>query len=182
MTARIQPLSGSDVPARSQEILTQVESAIGMVPNLHRTLAQSPAALRSYSAMVGALSGGILDPKLRESIALATAAKNGCSYCASAHTVIGRGAGIEEDELTRNLSFGSSDPKTLATLAFVEALLAERGAVTDGVLDAARHAGLSDPEIVEVVAHVAMNTFTNTLNNLAHTEVDFPRVEFPAVA
>lgn len=181
METRIPPLEDERVPADSQPILDQTRRAIGMVPNLYRTLAHAPAALQAYSSMAASLAGGSLSPALREQIALTSAGVNGCEYCASAHTMIGKGVGLEEDELTRNLDGASSDPKAEAALRFVRALIEQRGAVADSDWDAVREAGFSDAETVEIVANVALNFLTNTMNVLARTPIDFPRVELQKV-
>ncbi|MEM7235080.1 MAG: carboxymuconolactone decarboxylase family protein [Planctomycetota bacterium] len=182
MTPRIRALSDEQAPAASAKILDRVQDAIGMVPNLHRTLAHAPAALNAYTAMAGALGTGALDPQLRESIALATAAKNGCGYCASAHTLLGKGAGLDGEELTRNLAAESSEPARAAALKFVEELIARRGDVSDETLESVRREGFSDEEIAEIVTHVGLNTFTNFFNNFAHTEIDFPVVELESAS
>ncbi len=181
MNSRISPIVGEQVPEESRAILKQIEKALGMIPNLHRTLAQAPAALKGYVATVQALSGGILPAALREQIAVASAGTNGCGYCASAHTLLGKNARIPEGELTRNLSSESSDPKVAAALVFTRALIEQRGAVSDAALAAVRDAGYSEQEIIEITAHVGMNWFTNVFNLLAQTEIDFPEVEVCAV-
>lgn len=150
-----------------------------MVPNLHRTLAHAPAALRGYVETAKSLAGGRLEPSLREQLAVATAGLNHCDYCAAAHSALGKAAGVEEAELAKNLSGESSDPRVTAALDFVRALIDQRGAVSDAELQAVRDAGFDDAEIVEIVAHVGMNSFTNMFNRLARTEIDFPVVALP---
>lgn len=179
MDPRIEPLSDERAPAPSRAILERTRQAIGMVPNLYRTMAHAPVALRSYVDTARLLAEGGLPAALREQIAVAVAGLNCCEYCASAHTLLGRGAGVAPEELARNLSAESSDPKVAAALAFVRAVLDSRGDVPDAALAAVRAAGYSEADIVEMVAHVGMNTFTNTLNRLARTVVDFPRVALP---
>ena len=179
MNPRIQPLSDAQTPDKSAKILKAVESAVGRVPNLHRTLAHAPAALQAYTSMAGALGAGALDPKLRESIAVAVAAKNRCQYCASAHTAIGEGAGVSATELSLNLQGESEDAKTRVVLSFATELIDTRGAVTRETLDAVRASGVSEEEIVEIVTHVGLNAFTNLFNVLAETTIDFPLVELP---
>lgn len=179
MSPRLPALSNDDAPPASSEILTAVHDAVGMVPNLHRTLAHAPAALRAYTLTAQALAGGVLDARLRESLAILTAAKNGCVYCASAHTMIGRGLRIDDDELDRNLRGTSSDPRTAAALAFAAAVLETRGDVSDEQFALVRDAGFDDAQICEIVAHVGMNWFSNVFNVLARTEVDFPRIDLP---
>ena len=174
MTPRIEPLPDDEASPTSLDLLQQVERALGMVPNLHRTLAHAPAALGGYVALTKALAGGRLSARLREQIAVATAGVNRCDYCAAAHTLLGKGAGVDADELLRNLDAESSDPNVAQILTFVRALISERGAVTDAQLRAVREAGLGDADLVELVAHVGMNWFTNAFNRLARTEVDFP--------
>lgn len=182
MLPRIKALSDNQAHDDSKKIFIAVKSAIGMVPNLHRTLAHAPAALAAYNSMARELAGSALDRKLRESIALATAGRNRCEYCASAHTAIGKKMGLEQEEITRNLYSNSDDPKTAAMLSFVTELIDNRNAVSDAVLNSVRDAGFSEQEIVEITAHVAMNLFTNMFNILAQTEIDFPVVELTAAS
>jgi len=177
MKPRILALADGQAPSDARAVLAQVQKAVGMVPNLHRTLAHAPAALRAYVSMAGALGGGVLPPALREQIAVATAATNGCSYCASAHTALGQLAGVDAEELSSNLRGEASDPRTAAALAFAKRLVEARGAVTDADLRAVREAGFSDAEVVEIIAHVGLNTFTNIFNVAARTEIDFPVVD-----
>ncbi|MCA9321946.1 MAG: carboxymuconolactone decarboxylase family protein, partial [Planctomycetes bacterium] len=92
MAPRIKALTNEDAPDASRTILRQIDKAIGMVPNLHRTLAHAPAALSSYVVFSRTMSTGILSPSLREKIAMATASINECGYCASAHAMLGKGA------------------------------------------------------------------------------------------
>ncbi len=176
MSPRIPALSDDRAPADARHTLTTVGKALGMVPNLHRTLANAPAALDAYVAMANALGGGTLNPRIREALAIASAADNGCTYCASAHTTIGRSLRIPDEELARNLEGRSSDARTDAALALGAALREHRGRVPDGALADARAAGLSDAELVEIATHVGLNLFTNLFNEFARTEVDFPEV------
>ncbi|MEZ6196922.1 MAG: carboxymuconolactone decarboxylase family protein [Planctomycetota bacterium] len=179
MTPRIPALADAAAPAPSREILDATRRAIGMVPNLHRTLAHAPAALLGYTQLAKALAEGDLEPRLREHIAVGTAALNGCGYCASAHTAIGKGAGIAGDELARNLHGKSDDPKVEAVLDFAREYVESRGAVADAAIERLVEAGFDDAAIVEIAAHVGLNFFTNAFNNLARTVIDFPVVTLP---
>lgn len=174
---RIPALTDAEAPADSAKILEQIRKGLGMVPNLHRTLAHAPVALRAYVETANTLGRGKLSPALREQIAVATAGTNGCGYCAAAHTLLGKNAGVDPEELTRNLDAQSQDPTTQAVLTFVRAFIDRRGDVQDHDLSVVREAGFGDAEIIEIVAHIAMNWFTNTFNVLARTTIDFPEVE-----
>jgi uncharacterized peroxidase-related enzyme len=173
---RITALNPSAAPAPAKTLLDGAKQKIGMVPNLFATLAHSPAALQAYLQQTEILAGGALAPVLREQLALVTAGINGCDYCASAHTLMGKGAGLSAAEAASNLRGHATDGKTQATLDFAKGILKSRGHVTDQQLQAIRTAGFSDAEIVEIVAHLALNTFTNYFNNVAKTVIDFPHV------
>lgn len=173
---RIPALNPAAAPAAAQPLLEAVGKKLGMVPNLFKTFAHSPAVLQYYLAGSEALAGGVLSAALREQIALVTAGANECDYCASAHTLLGKGAGVAATELAGNLRGSSGNPKTQAALDFAKAIVAARGRVSDAQLLAVRNAGYGDAEVVEIVAVVAANIFTNYFNHIAETTIDFPVV------
>lgn len=180
---RIQKVDAATAPQKTKDIFAAVKAQMGMVPNLIATMAHAPAAVSGYLGLAGALGSGVLDRRLREQIAVAVAGANACDYCASAHTLLGRNAGVTQDEIARNLSGASNDAKTAAALAFAVKIVRERGHISDADLAIARAAGFSEEEIVEIVAHVAINIFTNYFNHIAGTEVDFPLISArPAAA
>ncbi len=164
------------VPAASAPLLDAVEKSLGVVPNLFRLVGQSPAALEGMLGLNGAL-GRTLDAATRERIALAVAQVNGCDYCLSAHTYLGLNvAKLDEAEIARNRSGGSGDPRANAAVAFAAKVAAERGRVTDADLAAVKLAGFTEAQIVEIVGLVAVNVYTNFINNVAETDIDFPVV------
>jgi len=173
---RIQSLDPNLAPAASKAQLDAVKKQIGMVPNIFKTIAHSPAALQFALGQSAALAAGVLSTALREQIALVAAGSNACDYCASAHTLMGKGAGLSADEMARNLTGIASDAKTQAALAFAKTIVEERGQVSDEQLKVVRLAGFTDAEIVEIIANVAANIFTNYFNHIAGTVIDFPRV------
>ena len=175
--ARIQPIEPSRAEGKSRSLLEAVRNQMGTVPNIFKGFAHSPATLDFYLSQSKALAGGVLDPKLREQIAVTMAGTNQCDYCASAHTFLGRKAGVSPSELAANLEGRSEDTKTAAALRFARTVAERRGRVDDADLERVRAAGFSEAEIVEIIAHVGMTFFTNTFNNVADTEVDFPRVD-----
>jgi uncharacterized peroxidase-related enzyme len=180
--SRIKPVDPASTEAKSQQLLDAVQSKLGTVPNIFKVMAQAPAALEGYLNFSGALANGVLSPALREQIALATAGVSQCDYCASAHTLMAKGAGVEEDELKRNLGAQSSDSKTQAALSFVKRVVEDRGVVTNDDLADLRSVGFSDAEIVEIIAHIGANIFTNYFNHIAETEIDFPLISTADVA
>lgn len=174
--SRIPALDPASTTGKAKDLLAAVAAKFGATPNLFKVAAQSPAALEALIALNGALGAGVLPGKTRESLAIAVAEVNGCDYCLSAHSLIGKGAGLSDADITLARSGRAADSKVEAALAFARAVIAERGKVSDADLAAAHTAGLDDGALVEVVAQVAMNIFTNYLNSVADTEIDFPVV------
>jgi uncharacterized peroxidase-related enzyme len=175
--SRIAVPSLDNAPEASKPTLDAIHKSLGVVPNLFRLIAHSPTALNAYAGFQGALSK-TLDVKTRERIALAVAQVNGCDYCLSAHTYLGLNmAKISPEEIALNRKGGSGDQKANAAVQFAAKVTRERGHVAEADIAAVRDAGFSDAQIVEIVALVAENTFTNYLNEVARTEIDFPAVK-----
>jgi uncharacterized peroxidase-related enzyme len=143
---------------------------------MFRAVANSPAALTSMWSSFGALAGGALGPALGEQIAVAVANRNSCEYCLAAHTALGRKAGLTREELAAAQDGESADPRTAALLTFALQLVEHRGQVTAKDVRAVRDQGWADEHIVEVIAHVALNVFTNYVNIALAVPVDFPAV------
>jgi uncharacterized peroxidase-related enzyme len=163
-------------PEGSKATLDAIHKQLGVVPNLFRLLGNSPVALTAYTGLQGTLSK-TLDVKTRERIALAVAQVNGCDYCLSAHTYLGINlAKISPEEIALNRKGASGDPKANAAVQFATKVAQERGHVSDADIKAVRDAGYTDAQLVEIVALVAENSFTNYLNEVARTEIDFPVV------
>ena len=171
------PATIAAAPAAAQPLLAAVKKQIGVAPNLFRVIANSPAALEGYLGLNAALAKGVLAPAARERIALAVAEINGCNYCLSAHTYLGKNvAKLDDTEIAANRRGTSSDPAADAALRLAVQIVNARGHVADIDIAAARLAGLSDAELIEIVLHVALNTLTNYVNVVAGTEIDFPAV------
>ncbi|WP_199442055.1 carboxymuconolactone decarboxylase family protein [Umezawaea beigongshangensis] len=174
--SRIELTSPDQITDERAETLAQIKGAFGLVPNMFKAVAHSPAALRSMWAQFGALGNGALGAKTGEMIAVAVADQNRCDYCLSAHTVLGKKAGATAEQMSNAQSGRSDDPRTAAVLTFATTLVEKRGQIADSDVQAARDAGLTQEEIVETVAHVALNVFTNYINVALDVPVDFARV------
>lgn len=179
---RLTAVNPQTASGEAKALLDGVQKSLGMAPNIMRTLANSPAALNAYLSFSGALSKGRLSPRLREQIALVVAETNACDYCLSAHSALGKIAGLDEDEIQRSRDAEASDPVSRAALVFARKLVAGRGWVEDGDLEEVRSAGYDEGGVAEIVANVALNLFTNYFNHVADTEIDFPRVRSAVTA
>jgi uncharacterized peroxidase-related enzyme len=169
------PATIDSAPHAARPLLEGVKRQLGIVPNLFRVIANSPAALEGYLGFSGALAKGALSAATRERIALAVAEFNGCAYCLSAHAYLGKNlAKLDDAEIAANRAGTSRDPKAEAAVRFAVRVLRERGHVSQDDLDTVRRAGYGDAELLEIVAHVALNTLTNFVNEVAGTQIDFP--------
>lgn len=171
------PATIESAPAASRPMLEAVKKQLGMAPNLFRMVGVSPAALEGYLGLSAALGKGTLPAATRERVALAVAELNGCSYCLSAHTYLGKNlAKLDDAEITANRNGSSNDPKAEAAVRFAATVVKQRGHVADADLQAVKVAGYDEAQVIEIVMHVALNTWTNYINEVAKTEVDFPVV------
>ncbi|MBD9392372.1 carboxymuconolactone decarboxylase family protein [Acidovorax sp. ACV01] len=176
-TVRVALVDRTTATGPARALLDQIHGAFGATPNMFRAVANSPAALQSMWGAFGALGGGQIGAALGEQIAVAVANRNACDYCLAAHTALGRKAGVSGDDLAAAQSGESADPRTAAVLRFALQLVNERGQVDAADVQALRGHGLSDEHIVEIVAHVALNLFTNYVNVALAVPVDFPGVK-----
>ncbi len=174
--SRLQALDPAAATGKAQPLLEGVRKKLGLVPNMMRTMAASPAVLEGYLGLSGALGTGRLPAKLREQIALAVAQANGCGYCLAAHSLLGGNAGLAASDIVAARRGDASEPRAQAAIRFALAVVAARGGVDVAELERVRGAGFGDGEIAEIVAHVALNVLTNYLNRVADTEIDFPKV------
>jgi uncharacterized peroxidase-related enzyme len=175
--ARLPIINPENSTGKARDLLTAVKKKLGLVPNMTRVMANSPAVLEAYLQFSGSLEGGSLDAKSRERIALETAEANKCEYCLSAHSAIGKMVGLNETEILDSRQAHSTDSKTAAALHFSRLVIERRGAVSETDIEAARKGGLTDGEIAEVVALTVLNILTNYFNTAFQVDVDFPVVK-----
>lgn len=180
--SRLNLVNENTATGRAAELLGTVKSSMGIVPNLTKVMANQPAVLDTFLQIGGALGQGSFDAKTREAIALAVAGANSCDYCASAHSAISASLKVDQAEITERLNGRSSDPKLNALLVFAVRVVDTRGKVTDTDIANVRAAGYDDGAIAEATANVVANIFTNYINHVADTEIDFPLVTTGKVA
>ncbi|AXC14791.1 putative Mip [Acidisarcina polymorpha] len=180
--SRLHAVDPSTATGKTKELLDAVKGKLGLVPNMTRVMATSPAVLESYLAFSGALGRGLLDAKIREQLALVTAQENHCDYCLSAHTAIGKMVGLDQQQIVASRGGNGSNPKTTAALTFAKRVLETKGQVTDADLGEVSNAGFSEGEIAEIIAHVALNVFTNYFNVATEVEIDFPQISYAEIA
>ena len=180
--SRINIVTNETASTEQKALLDAIQSQLGMVPNFLKVFANSPAALRAFLGLHGIANEGSLDPQTRERIALGVAQQNACEYCLSAHTAIGRKAGLNSTEIQANRSGTSQDTKAAVAVKLARSLVEHMGEVTTAEIIEARTAGYSDAEIVEIITHVSMNILTNMIGKASRVEIDFPKVELKIAA
>lgn len=173
---RVQLIDPAHTSANRAAILAQIQAAFGATPNMFKAVANSPAALGAMWSAFGALGKGTIGAKLGELIAVAVAERNQCDYCLAAHTALGKGAGLTPQQLAAAQAGQSSDPQVAAALDFALKLVSQRGQMGEADVAALRSAGYSDEQIVEILAHVALNIFTNYVNVAFDVPLDFAAV------
>jgi len=175
--SRINLVTETAANAEQTELYGAIHDQLGMVPNFLKIFANSPAALRAFLGLHCIAGEGSLDAQTRERIALGLAEQNACEYCVSAHTAIGRKAGLSSAEIEANRAGSSQDAKAAIAVKFARSLAEHNGAVTTADLIEVRNAGYDDADIVEIITHVGMNVLTNILGKASRVEIDFPKVE-----
>ena len=180
--AHVTLVDPASADASVKPTLDKINGAFGVVPNMFKAVANSPAALVSMWGAFGALGSGKLGARLGEEIAVAVANANACEYCLAAHTALGKKAGASGDEMADAQVGRSADPRTQAALTFALKVVRDRAAVTQSDVAALKAAGFDDEGVVEIIAHVALNLFTNYVNVALDVPVDFPGVRLKQAA
>lgn len=175
--SRIGVIEKNSATVEQVELLEAIEAKLGMIPNFLKVFANSPSALRAFLGLYSISEEGSLDPQTRERIALAVAQQNACQYCVSAHTAIGRKAGLSGSEIEANRAGTSEDAKAASAVKFARALVEHNGEVTNAELQEVRDSGFSDSDVVEIITHVGMNVLTNILGKASRVKIDFPSVD-----
>lgn len=178
MSTAIAPVEPETATGAAKDLLDQVQKSLGLVPNMTKVMANSPALLKGYLALSSAVGSGSLPAGVRARLAITTAQLNGCEYCLSAHTFIGGNiAKVDAPELDAARRAESNDPHVAALLRLSNAIAENAGDVDEATIAEARAAGVTDKEIGEVVANLALNILTNYFNVLADVENDWPVIE-----
>jgi uncharacterized peroxidase-related enzyme len=180
--SRLHVVDPSTATGKTKDLLDAVKAKLGLVPNMTKVMVNSPEVLEAYLGFNGALAAGHLDAKIREQLALVTAQQNHCDYCLSAHTAIGKMVGLKPEQILESREGRGGSERTTAALTFAKRVLDTKGQVSAVDLSAVRTAGFSDGEIAEIIAHVALNVFTNYFNVATEVDIDFPKVSYSTIA
>ena len=159
-------------PERSLPVLKGALAGGGQLSNFIGVLAGSPATLRAYARFRSELRHGTLPLKTQQRVALAVAAHQGSEYALAALARTARDAGLGLDEIALAREFDSRDEREATLLRYIRALLQNEGAPPLHLHEEAREAGWADEQILEAVAHVALDTFSNLVTRAGEVPTD----------
>lgn len=160
------------VSASSQAQFDNLQKAVGFVPNLYATMAYSENGLAKYLAFQGAKTS--LNNKEKEAVNLIVSELNGCRYCQSAHTALGKMNGFSDDEILKIRGGHASDARLAALVTLAQEVNEHKGHVTPATLDAFFAAGYDKGNLVDVILQVSDKIAMNYLHNLTKVPIDFP--------
>lgn len=172
---RVQSVGIEKASDEVKVIFDGLTKTLGMLPNIHKNMGNSPAVLEGYLALTQAANKTILSPKLREQIALVVGQTNKCSYCLSAHSAIAKNLGLDSDEILDARKAKATNPKDEAILNFSKIVVEERGNVSNQDVANLKSIGITDREIIETILVITLNLFTNYFNHITDPDIDFPK-------
>ncbi|MDH0863448.1 carboxymuconolactone decarboxylase family protein [Mitsuaria sp. GD03876] len=167
----------ADAPEAALPLFDAIRKAAGKLPNAYALIGSlSPAALKLALEGDAALSRGALSRADIEAIRVAVSASNGCDYCVAAHTAIGKMVGLKADELRqlREGGAGAEDAKRQALVDFARHLVSTTGTVAAERVQAVLAAGWTSTQVVEAMLAISLIGFTNLVNRVNDTPIDFP--------
>ena len=175
-------INPNDTTGHHHDDFNHIQLAFGTVPNMFKAIGQSAAALNSMWTSFTALGQGNLGAALGEQIAVLVADLNRCEYCLAAHTMLGQQAGLSAAQMAAAQKAQSSDPQTQAVLTFVRQMVTTKAHVSKTEVEQLQQAGFTAADVAEIIAHVALNIFTNYTNVSLAVPTDFPVIPFSHVA
>lgn len=171
--ANFQVPTREEVSPNNQAIFDQLQSKLGFVPNLYAYYGKNETALADYLALQNRKS--TLKAKEREIVNLVVSQFNGCRYCQSAHTVIGKMNGFTDEQVLEiRGGTASFDAKLDALARFTASAVANRGNASQAAKDAFFAAGYTEANLIDVVVVIGDKIISNYIHNLAGFAIDFP--------
>ena len=173
----LKPLALEEANENSQAIFNAVKGKIGMLPNLYATMGVSDKLLGGFLTFTETLKSGEFTNKEYEAIALATSQANGCAYCLSAHTALGKMNGFTEEE-TLQLRYNEiEDTKLNALVTLVSDVINQKGHPSKNTIDTFFNVGYTKTAFAELLGVIALTTITNNIYHNGGFEIDFPKAQ-----
>lgn len=160
-------------PEGAKAQLAAIEKAWSFIPNLHRTLAESPETLEGYDTLFGLVAKTTLTAAEQQVVYLAINWVNECEYCMAGHSVLAAGAKVPADVIHAVREHVQiADVRLEALRRFAQYVVVQRGNVGEGEVQRFLGAGFSKRNVLEVILAVATKTISNYVNHIAGTPND----------
>jgi len=182
MSNNIQVPSLEQLSEKSQGVLNNVKKSIGVIPNLYATIGYSGDTLANYLTFDAQAGASSFNKKELEVIKLAVSEVNDCSYCLAAHTLMGKGAGLSEEETVQARTAELADERLNILATIAREISERRGHISNATLESFLNAGFDQAALIDLVAAVTTITFTNLVHGVTQVPVDFPAAPSLAIA
>lgn len=176
--SRLASITENEAAGKAAQLFSAIKGSMGKVPNAYLTIGgNSPEVLGQMLQLNATLHKGSLSARELEAINLAISEESGCDYCLAAHTLMAKKAGYSDEQAKelREARF-SEDARINALVQFVQYVVSSRGTVPAEHVETFRQAGFTDRQVVETLGAVSAILFTNMVNRVNDTVVDFPNV------
>jgi uncharacterized peroxidase-related enzyme len=160
------------VTPANQAIFDSLQKNLGFVPNLYATIAYSTHGLERYLAYQHAKTS--LSNKEKEAVNLIVSQVNGCVYCQSAHTVLGKMNGFSDEQLLEIRKAKSTNPRLNSLVKLAAAITETRGKASPALVEDFFAQGYTHENLVDLLLQISDKTAMNYLHNLTEVPVDFP--------
>ena len=172
--SRLNVVTPEQATGQTKDLYNAIQRAVGAVPNIYQGVGNSAAALEGVLHIGAVLGKGQLSAAEIEAIKLAVSETYGCTYCLAAHTLLGKKAGLTDEQALSIRRGTPQQPKLAALVKFVNATIQPKARVSDEELRAVKATGYNDAQITEALLTVAQTVFTNLFNRVHQTPLDFP--------
>ena len=172
--ARLPVVTHDQADEHTRKTYDAITSKFGMVPNIFKGMANSPAALAAYLALDDMIAGGSFTAVEQNVVRMVVSQYNGCEYCIAAHTMGLGAAGMGEEDILNVRRGRAEDPKLAALIAFTGKVLETKGFVSNGDLEAFKSVGYADRHAAEITVLIAQKTLSNFFNHINETDLDLP--------
>lgn len=172
--SRLNVVSPEQATGQTQALYGAIKRAVGGVPNIYQGVGNSAPALDGVLHLGAVLGKGQLTAAEIEAVKLVVSETYGCTYCLAAHTLLGKKAGLTDEQAISIRRGTPQQPKLAALIKFVNTAVQPKGRISDDDLRAVKAAGYNDAQITETLLVVAQTVFTNLFNRVHQTPLDFP--------
>ncbi len=174
----MQMIDPAEASGQAKLAFDEATAQFGGVINLFKVAGNAPNVLAGILAMNRAVGqGSELSGRQTELVAMLVSALNRCDYCVNVHMQVGKSQGVGEADMLAAMAGHSKDPTEQALLDYADAVVRNRGIVSDTIIEATRRAGFSDKALLEVIGVIGVYTTLQYIRHIGNPDQDFPVVK-----